>query len=73
MPEPRMVDPSASLPPPLPVHLPTTLTSWSPVASSAPRVLTDGRWELGTVVQTAMVRSCTTMVPHKLGLKDNYE
>ena len=34
----------------------------SPVASSQPLRLPDGRWELGTSIQTAMVKSSVQMV-----------
>ena len=34
----------------------------SPVASSQPLRLPDGRWELGTSIQTAMVKSSAQMV-----------
>ena len=36
----------------------------SPVASSQPLRLLDGRWELGTSIQTAMVKSLAQMVTH---------
>ena len=36
----------------------------SPVASSQPLRLPDGRWELGTSIQMAMVKSLAQMVTH---------
>ena len=40
--------------------------------SRAPHRLPDGRWELGSEYQSAMVKSANTLVVTKLGLKADY-